>query len=359
MSGNTIGKIFTVTTFGESHGPALGAVVDGCPPGIKLIREDLQTELDRRRPGQSSVTTSRNEQDYVEILSGVLENHSTGAPIGLLIRNQDADSTAYKDLKDIFRPGHADFGYWAKYGIRDWKGGGRSSGRETAARVAAGFIAKKVLQSFGVWIYAGTVAIGPIRAEQFLPEEIERNPVRCPDPEKAQAMEELIQQVKSEGDSIGGVIEVRGLGVPAGLGEPVFSKLDADLASALMGIGAVKGVEFGDGFETARRRGSENSDPFVSDGGKIHTKYNRAGGILGGISTGDPILIRVAVKPTSSISLEQETVDVRGESRKLESRGRHDPCICPRIVPVAEAMTALVLVDHLLRQRGQCGKVGI
>jgi len=357
MSGNSIGEIFRVTTFGESHGPAIGAVVDGCPPGIELTREYIQKELDRRRPGQSEVTTSRSEQDYVEVLSGIFEGKSTGTPIGLLIRNQDVDSSSYKDLKDLFRPGHADFGYWAKYGIRDWKGGGRSSGRETAARVAAGAIAKKVLESFGVWIYAGTISIGSIRADKFLPEEIEKNAVRCPDPDRAKEMVELIKKLKGEGDSVGGIIEVRAFGVPAGLGEPVFSKLDAELASALMGIGAVKGVEFGDGFEMARRRGSENSDPFVSEGGKIHTKYNRAGGILGGISTGDPIIIRVAVKPTSSIALEQDTVDVQGNPIKLRAKGRHDPCICPRIVPVAEAMVAIVLVDHFLRQRAQCGKI--
>jgi len=358
MSGNSIGRIFIVTTFGESHGPAIGAVVDGCPPGIELSREDIQKELDRRRPGQSELTTSRTEQDYVEILSGVFEGKTTGTPIGLLIRNQDPDSRAYKDLKDVFRPGHADFGYRAKYGIRDWKGGGRSSGRETAGRVAGGAIARKVLESFGLWIYAGTIAVGPIRTDKFLPEEIERNPVRCPDPDKAREMEELIKKVKAEGDSIGGIIEVRALGVPAGLGEPVFGKLDADLAGALMSIGAVKAVEFGDGFELARRKGSENSDPFVSEGGKVHTRYNRGGGILGGISTGDPIILRLAVKPTSSIALLQETVDEKGEVRKLKTEGRHDPCICPRIVPVAEAMTAIVLTDHLLRQRGQCGQKG-
>ncbi len=356
MSGNSIGRLFVVTTFGESHGSAIGAVVDGCPPGIELSREYVQKELDRRRPGQSELTTSRSEQDYVEILSGIFEGKTTGTSIGLLIRNQDAISKHYKDLQDLFRPGHADFGYWAKYGLRDWKGGGRSSGRETAARVAAGAIARRILEGFGVWLHGGTIAVGSVRAEKFLPEAIEKNPVRCPDPDRAGEMAALIEKVKGQGDSIGGLVEVRVFGAPAGLGEPVFSKLDADLASALMGIGAVKGVEFGDGFETAKRKGSENSDPFVSEGGKIHTRYNRAGGILGGISTGDPIVVRVAVKPTSSIAREQESVNLKGEPVKFSTGGRHDPCICPRIVPVAEAMVAIVLADHLLRQRGQCGK---
>jgi len=356
MSGSSIGKIFVVTTFGESHGTAIGAVVDGCPPGIELSREQIQKELDRRRPGQSEVTSPRAEQDYVEILSGVFEGKTLGTPIGLLIRNQDADSRAYAELKELFRPGHADFGYFAKFGLRDHRGGGRSSGRETAARVAAGAIARRVLEGFGVWVLAGTVAVGRIRAEKFLPEEIERNPVRCPDPDKAKEMEALIRKVKDQGDSIGGVIEVHALGVPAGLGEPVFSKLGADLGAALLGIGAVKGVEFGEGFAAAERKGSENADPFVCEGGKIHAKFNRAGGILGGISTGDQIVIRLAVKPTSSIGLDQETVNLKGEPLKFKVQGRHDPCICPRIVPVAEAMTAIVLVDHMLRQRGQTGK---
>jgi len=357
MSGNSIGRIFTVSTFGESHGPAIGAVVDGCPPGIELTREQIQKELDRRRPGQSEVTTPRNEQDYVEILSGVLEGKTTGTPIGLLIRNQDVDSRAYAELKGIFRPGHADFGYFAKFGIYDHRGGGRASGRETAARVAAGAIARRVLDRFGVWVFAGTIAVGKVRAEKFLPEEIERNPVRCPDPEKAADMVALIKKLKDEGDSIGGIVEVRAMGVPAGLGEPVFAKLSAELGAALLSIGAVKGLEFGDGFQVAQRKGSENFDPFLMEGGKIRTRFNRAGGILGGISTGDPLIIRLAIKPTSSIAQEQETIDLKGESRKFQIKGRHDPCICPRIVPVAEAMTAIVLADHLLRQRGQVGKI--
>jgi len=358
MSGSTIGLIFTVTTFGESHGAGVGAVVDGCPPGIELSREYIQKELDRRRPGQSEITTPRTEQDYVEILSGIFEGKTTGTPIALLIRNQDVDSKSYDELKDLFRPGHADFGYFAKFGIRDHRGGGRSSGRETAARVAAGAVAKRALEQFGVRIYAGTVSVGHIRAEKFLPEEIEKNPVRCPDPEKAAEMADLIKKVKEQGDSVGGVIEIRAIGVPAGLGEPVFAKLSAELGAALLSIGAVKGLELGDGFAMASRKGSENLDPFISEAGKIHTRYNRAGGILGGISTGDPIIIRLAVKPTSSIGLEQETVDLSGKPKKFKIKGRHDPCICPRIVPVAEAMAAIVFIDHILRQRGQCGKIG-
>jgi len=357
MSGNSIGKIFVVSTFGESHGPGIGAIVDGCPPGIELSREFIQKELDRRRPGQSELTTSRREVDYVEILSGIFEGKTTGTPIGLLIRNKDMDSSAYEELKSLFRPGHADFGYFVKYGIRDWRGGGRSSGRETGGRVAGGAVARRVLEEFGVKIYAGTVQVGNICAEKFIVEQIDKNPVRCPDPETAQEMVELINKVRREGDSIGGIVEVRAMGVPGGLGEPVFSKLDADLAGALMSIGAVKGVEFGDGFLMAERRGSENSDPFIKRGGRICSKYNRAGGIIGGISTGDPIIIRIGVKPTSSIALAQETVDIKGRKRRFKIKGRHDPCICPRVVPVAEAMTAIVLLDHLLLRRGQCGKI--
>ena len=357
MAGNSIGRVFVVTTFGESHGTALGVVVDGCPPGISLSKEDIQKELARRRPGQSQLTTPRSEPDQVEILSGVFEGKTLGTPIALLIKNQDVDSSPYEKIKDLFRPGHADYTFWKKYGIRDWRGGGRASGRETVARVAGGAVAKKVLAEFGIKVYAGVVQVGVIRAEKFIPEEIEKNPIRCPDPDKAKEMIELVEQVRSEGDSIGGVVEVRALGVPCGLGEPVFDKLDAELAKAMMSIGAVKGVEFGDGFKMAERRGSENADPFINDSGVIRTRYNRAGGILGGISTGEEIIIRLAVKPTSSIALEQETVDIEGKPRKFKIEGRHDPCICPRLVVVAEAMCAIVLVDHLLRQRAQCGRI--
>ncbi len=356
MSGNTFGIIFRVTTYGESHGAAIGAVVDGCPPGIKLDDSMIQRELDRRKPGQSEVSTRRSEADKVEILSGVFEGKTTGTPVALLIRNRDADPKAYEHLRNVFRPGHADFTYFKKYGIRDHRGGGRASGRETAARVAAGAIAKQVLRGLGVSIRAATVQAGKIRAEKFDEKVIEKNPMRCPDPRAAERMLRLVRKARDEGDSIGGVVEVRAKGVPAGLGEPVFAKLDAELAGALMGIGAVKGVEVGDGFEVGTRTGSENADPFIKRGKKIRTRHNRAGGILGGISTGEDIIIRAAVKPTSSIPKVQTTLDKAGRKIKVKVKGRHDPCICPRLVPVAEAMVALVLCDQVLRQRGQCPK---
>jgi chorismate synthase len=355
MSGNSFGILFRVTSFGESHGPGLGAVVDGCPPGIELEPAIIQKELDRRRPGQSEVATPRAETDQVEILSGVFEDRTTGTPIALLIRNLDADPSAYEELRKVFRPGHADYTYLQKYGLRDYRGGGRASGRETAARVAAGAVAKQVLKEFGVSVRAGTVQVGDIKAKEFDERAAEDSPLRCPDRGAAEKMLELVLKAREEGDSLGGIVEVRAFGVPAGLGEPVFGKLDAELACALMGIGAVKGVEIGDGFLVAERRGSENLDPFVREGGKIRTRYNRAGGILGGISTGEEIIVRVAVKPTSSIPREQETVDETGGETKIRIRGRHDPCICPRLVPVAEAMVALVLCDQILRHRGQCG----
>jgi chorismate synthase len=354
MSGNTFGVIFKVTTFGESHGPAVGAVVDGCPPGIQLDQADIQKELDRRRPGQSEASTKRKEPDIVEILSGIFEGRTTGTPIALLIRNKDPDPSAYQKLKDVFRPGHADFTYLKKYGIRDYRGGGRASGRETAARVAAGAVAKEVLKNFGITVRAATMQVGNVRAEIFDEKTIEQNPMRCPDRTAAENMLELVRKAREEADSMGGIVEVRAKGVPPGLGEPVFGKLDAELAGAMMGIGAVKGVEIGDGFKVASRTGSENMDPFFRDGDKIRTKHNRAGGILGGISTGEDIILRLAVKPTSSIPKEQETVDISGKETKIKIEGRHDPCICPRLVPVAEAMTAIVLCDQILRHRGQC-----
>jgi len=351
MPGNTFGSVFRIHTWGESHGPAIGVVIDGCPAGITLSVEDIQQELARRRPGQSEVTTARQEPDQVEILSGIMEGKTTGTPLSFLIRNIDTDPTPYQELADIFRPGHADYGYWIKYGLRDWRGGGRASARETAARVAAGAVAKKILLPQGIRITAYTKQIGPIVAERFEPEEIERNPVRCPDPLRAQEMLDYIKTIKEKGDSVGGVVEVRATGVPAGLGEPVFDKLDADLAKALMGIGSVKGIEIGAGFEVVGLLGSENNDPFYWDGERIRTRTNRAGGILGGISTGEDIIIRLAIKPTPSISRPQQTVTSQGDPCTITIRGRHDPCICPRVVPVAEAMVALVLVDHLLRQR--------
>ncbi len=355
MSGNSFGVLFRVASFGESHGPALGAVLDGCPPGIELEPAIIQKELDRRRPAQSEVATSRAETDQVEILSGVFEGRTTGTPIALLIKNLDADPSAYENLRNVFRPGHADYTYLQKYGIRDHRGGGRASGRETAARVAAGAVAKQVLRGFGVSVRAATVQVGEIQAREFDENAMDDNPLRCPDRGAAEKMLELVLKAREEGDSLGGIVEVRAKGVPAGLGEPVFGKLDAELASALMGIGAVKGVEIGDGFLVAERRGTENLDPFINEGGRIHTRYNRAGGILGGISTGEDIILRVAVKPTSSIPREQESVDQAGRDTKIRIKGRHDPCICPRLVPVAEAMVALVLCDQILRHRGQCG----
>jgi len=359
MSGSVFGKLFRVATFGESHGPALGAVVDGCPPGVELDHEMIQRDLDRRRPGQSEAGTSRDEADRVEILSGVFEGRTTGTPIGLLIRNQDADSSDYDELKDVFRPGHADLTYFLKYGVRDHRGGGRSSGRETAARVAAGALARRVLAGFGVEVYGWTIQVGPIKAAGRDRDVIEQNALRCPDAKAAEEMLALVRKLKESGDSIGGVVEVIAAGVPAGLGEPVFDKLDAALAGALMSIGGVKGVEIGDGFEVCGKRGSENSDPLeVSDDGRVVSRKNRAGGILGGVSTGEDIIARIAIKPISSIAMAQETVDKRGKPATVEVTGRHDSCLCPRIVPVAEAMVLLVICDNLLAQRARTGEPG-
>ncbi|MDA0999976.1 MAG: chorismate synthase [bacterium] len=351
---NTFGQVFRFTTWGESHGPAIGVVVDGCPAGLPLSEADLQYDLDRRRPGQSRVTTQRNETDQAEILSGVFEGKTTGAPISILIRNQDADSSKYEPLRDIFRPGHADFTYWAKWGHRDHRGGGRSSARETAGRVAAGAIAKKILVREGIDICGFVSQIGDViwEGEDFDPAEIEKNPVRCPDSETAKKMEEVIMAARKEGDSVGGVVTVRATGVPAGWGEPIYGRLDAELATAMMGINAVKGVEFGAGFRSARMRGSENNDPFDAVGGNIVPRTNHAGGILGGISTGAPIVLRFAVKPTSSILLAQDTVTALGERTQVKVEGRHAPCVAPRAVPIGEAMMAVVLADHMRRNLG-------
>jgi len=357
MAGNSFGQLFQVTTFGESHGTALGVVVDGCPPGMALSVREIQRELDRRRPGQSRVTTPRQEPDQVEILSGVFEGKTLGTPIALLIKNRDAAPGAYDRLRDRFRPGHADLTYFLKYGHRDHRGGGRASGRETAGRVAAGAIARKLLSRFGVRIVAGTVQIGKVRAARFDSRAIEKNLVRCPDAKVAPRMIALVERARKQGDSVGGVVEVRVEGAPAGLGEPVFGKLDADLAAALMSIGGVKGVEIGDGFAAASRLGSENADPISYRRGKFFTRHNRGGGILGGISTGEGIICRIAIKPTSSIALSQKTVTEAGKPVTIQVQGRHDPCLCPRIAPVAEAMVALVLADHLLRLRGQVGTI--
>jgi len=344
---STFGKLLTITTFGESHGPAVGVILDGCPPGIPVTAEVVQRDLDRRRPGQSAVTTQRKEPDKVEILSGVFEGVTTGATITLVVRSVGARSADYSNLKDLFRPGHADYTYWVKYGVRDYRGSGRSSGRETVGRVAAGAVARLILGSIGARVQAYTVQVGDIVAEQRDLDFAEENPVRCPDREKAALMETAILAAREAGDSLGGVVEIRATDVPAGLGEPVMDKLDALLAWGLMSIGAVKGFEVGEGFASARLRGSEMNDRMTPKG--FATNYS--GGILGGISTGEPIVTRIAVKPPSSIAIPQKTVDLKGMTRDFEITGRHDPCLCPRVVPVAEAMTCLTLADALLRQR--------
>jgi chorismate synthase len=351
MAGSTFGEVFRVHTFGESHGPGLGVIVDGCPAGLEFDEDRIRRDLARRRVGQSTVTSQRQEEDAFQVLSGVFEGRTTGTPIGLIIFNQDADSSKYETIKHLYRPGHADFTYDAKYGFRDYRGGGRSSARETAMRVAAGAIAKMLLAREGIGLLGFVAQIHTIAMETFDPQEIERNIVRCPDPVAAERMVEAILAARRDGDSLGGVVEVRAEGVPAGLGEPVFDRLDADIAKALMCIPAVKGVEIGAGFAAVGRRGSENNDAFEARDGRIRTRTNNAGGILGGISTGEPIVARLALKPTSSIILEQDTVTQAGEPATLKVLGRHDPCVCPRAVPIAEAMVALVLADHLLRQR--------
>ncbi|MDD4093024.1 MAG: chorismate synthase [Methanothrix sp.] len=358
MSANTFGTIFRITTWGESHGRAVGVVLDGCPAGLAIAAEDIQKELDRRRPGQSRASTARKEEDKVEILSGIFEGHTTGTPISLLVWNKDANSSAYDLLRNRPRPGHADYTYQMKYGLRDHRGGGRASARETVGRVAAGAVAKKLLQESGIRIVAYVTELGGIKAEiethdlVELFSRAESNAVRCPDAAAAERMMARLDDVRAEGDSLGGIVEIVAEGVPAGLGEPVFDKLDADLAKALMSIGAVKSVEIGAGLEAAALTGSEMNDPLVLRNGKVGFESNNAGGILGGISTGQEIICRIAVKPTPSIARLQKTVDLsRNESAEIEIKGRHDPAIPPRIVPVAEAMVALVLADHLLRSR--------
>jgi chorismate synthase len=349
MSGNSFGKIFKISTWGESHGPGIGVVVEGCPAGLPLKVKDIQKELDRRKTGQSKVTTARKETDEVRILSGVFQDKTTGTPIGLWIENQDADSSKYELIKDLFRPGHADYTYHMKYGFRDYRGGGRSSARETAGRVAAGAIAKKLLARRRIKVIGYSKQIGPIVAQKIDYNEIENNIVRCPDKAAAEKMVEHIMKLRKKGDSTGGIIEVVAQGVPAGLGEPVFDRLDADLAKAVMSLPAVKGVEIGIGFEAATLSGSQCNDEFVKSGKKIVTKTNNAGGILGGISNGMDIVLRLVVKPTSSILKEQDTVTVKGKKAKIRVEGRHDPCVSPRAVPIAEAMVALTLIDHLMR----------
>lgn len=347
MSGNTFGKNFRITTFGESHGPGIGVVIDGVPAGLEMDETFLQAELDRRRPGQSKVTTQRNEADRAEILSGVFEGKTTGCPLAILIRNSDQHSSDYSNVANLFRPGHADYTYFQKYGIRDYRGGGRSSGRETAARVAAGAVAKMFLKTKGIQVRACALNIAGIKAEKFLWDEVENNIVRSPDPEAAVKMVEAIQQAQLAHDSVGGIVLCELLNVPAGLGEPAFDKLDAELAHAMLSVGAVKGIEFGAGFEVASMRGSENNDAITPEG----FSTNNAGGILGGISNGDTIVFKVAVKPTPSIAQPQKSVDLNGDPVTVEIKGRHDPCLVPRIVPVTEAMAALVLADLLTGER--------
>jgi chorismate synthase len=348
---STFGKIFKLTTWGESHGPALGVVIEGCPAGLPLAPEDIQFQLDRRRTGQSSVTTPRSETDRAEILSGVFEGVTTGAPISLITYNKDVDSSKYENLRDVFRPGHADFTYWAKYGHRDHRGGGRSSARETWGRVAAGAIARKILDRSGCEIYGFTREIGGIAMETFDRNEIERNPVRCPDPVAAEKMVEAILAAKEAHDSLGGVVEVRATGVPVGLGEPTFDKLDGLIGQAMLSIPAVKGVEIGEGFSVTRSRGSLANDSFYVEEGRVRTRTNNHGGTLGGLSTGEEIVVRIAVKPTSSVARPQETVDTNLQPRTIKVEGRHDPSVCPRAVPVAEAMLAILLTDLLLLNR--------
>lgn len=348
---SSYGRIFRLTTWGESHGPALGVVIEGCPAGLHLDHDDIQRELDRRRVGQSKVTSTRNEQDVAEILSGIYEGITTGAPISLMTRNGDQRSKNYDNLKDVFRPGHADYTYWAKYGHRDHRGGGRSSSRETWGRVAAGAIAKKVLAEFGVDIYGYAAEIGGIAGETVDRDAIEQNIVRAADPVAAERMIDAIMTARKERDSIGGIVEIRATGVPVGLGDPTFDKVDGLIGLAMLSVPATKGVEIGGGFAIARSRGSEANDAFVIENGEIRTRGNNAGGTLGGITTGEDLVVRVALKPTSSIAQEQDTVDIHGQPQKLVVEGRHDPCVVPRAVPVLEAMLALVLVDLLLVNR--------
>ncbi len=357
---NTFGKLFAITTWGESHGVAVGVVIDGCPARLPLSEADIQGDLDRRRPGQSSITTPRKEADQVEILSGVFEGKTTGAPIMMLVRNTDARPGAYDDFKEKFRPSHADFTYFAKYGYRDHRGGGRSSARETVGRVAAGAVARKILQLAGaVEIRAYVERIQdialPAEAAEAFPSqaEVDATPARCPDPATAAAMIQRIEEARADGDSVGGVIRCRARGVPAGLGEPAFDRLEADLAKAMLSLPATKGFEIGSGFAGTLLRGSEHNDAFVPKEGRIGTATNRSGGVQGGISNGEELSFRVAFKPTATIMKTQATVDVAGQPVELIGRGRHDPCVLPRAVPIVEAMTALVLIDHWMRDAAQ------
>lgn len=356
MSGNSIGKLFTVTTFGESHGAALGCIIDGCPPGLELSEADLQVDLDRRKPGTSRYTTQRMEADEVRILSGVFEGKTTGTPIGLLIENTDQRSKDYSDIKDLFRPSHADYTYQHKYGVRDYRGGGRSSARETAMRVAAGAVARKYLKyRYGIVVRGYLSQLGPIKVEKVDWDLVETNPFFCPDAGKIAEMESFMAALNKEGNSIGAKITVVASGVMPGLGEPVFDRLDADIAAALMGINAVKGVEIGDGFAVVEQKGTEHRDEMSPEG----FYSNHSGGILGGISSGQDIIAHIALKPTSSIRLPGRSINVQGEAVDVITTGRHDPCVGIRATPIAEAMLAIVLLDHLLRHRAQNADVKV
>lgn len=352
MSGNSIGRNFVVTTFGESHGEALGCIIDGCPPGLEVSAADIQLELDRRRPGQSRFTTQRREPDQVQILSGVFEGKTTGTPIGLLVVNQDQRPKDYSAIKDTFRPGHADYTYHHKYGIRDYRGGGRSSARETVMRVAAGAIAKKyLLQTYGVIVRGCLTQMGDVHCAIRDWQAVAQNDFFCADPDQVPALEQLINNIRKAEDSIGAKVSVVAEGVPVGWGEPVFDRLDADLAHALMSINAVRGVEIGDGFAVVQQRGSEHRDEMTPQG----FVTNHAGGTLGGISSGQDVIVHIALKPTSSITTAGRSIDVHANPTEVVTKGRHDPCVGIRAVPIAEAMMALVLMDHALRQRAQCG----
>ncbi|WP_413662948.1 chorismate synthase [Microbulbifer sp. CNSA002] len=355
MSGNTFGKLFCVTTFGESHGPALGCIVDGCPPGLEISEEEIQRELDRRKPGTSRYTTQRREPDQVKILSGVFEGKTTGTPIGLLIENTDQRSKDYSNIAEQVRPAHADFTYWQKYGIRDYRGGGRSSARETAMRVAAGAIAKKWLkQKYGIEVRGYLSQLGPIKVQKLDWDQVEQNPFFCPDADRVPEMETYMQELIKEGNSIGARISVHASGVPAGLGEPIFDRLDADLAHGLMSINAVKGVEIGAGFDSVEQKGTEHRDEITPEEGFLS---NNAGGVLGGISSGQDVIAHIALKPTSSLRIPGRSVDRSGNPIEVVTKGRHDPCVGIRATPIAEAMMALVLIDHALRHRAQNGDV--
>ncbi len=361
MSINSIGRMLRLSTWGESHGPAIGGVLDGCPPGIEINETMIQYWLDRRRPGQNKYTTQRREEDKIQILSGVFEGKTTGTPIQLLIWNKDHRSRDYSEIKNKFRPGHADLTYWHKYGNRDYRGGGRSSARETASRVAAGGVARVILQQIAPSIrilgYMTRIGTLPIDRSKFDSEEIERNHFWCPDSSIKEEWAQYVTSVRKEGDSIGSMVEVRVSGFPPGIGAPVYAKLDSDLAAAMMTINAVKSVEIGDGVEVASQRGSENSDDIYYDSNKLSFSSNHSGGILGGISTGQDVIVRIAIKPASSILLPKNTITVAGTPIKVVTKGRHDPCVGIRAVPVAEAMVALVLADHLLIHRGQIGEI--